>query len=324
MKKTLFIALLAAVVATSCSSSDDPKPVVDPIKEDFSAATTGTLNITNWTVVKEQGTLDWSVSKYGPNKYAEITTYKQPTGNYATWLVSPALDVENAANKTVSFDVAYNYWKDGNKLEVYALTDPDPTKGTKTLLQVTIPTGVVSATGPNYAYEVWYNTGSVDLSQFKSKIYIGIKYTGSETATTTYRFDNFKFNAEPAEGEVSDKAIAIDKASLAASQDSSIKWVTGYVVGFANTSKTADFELIKANFTSAQNTNIVIAAKADETDISKCMAVALPNKSSLRDEINLYTNSSKVLGKQIIVRGVLTKYFGTHPGIKSTSAYVLK
>lgn len=94
-------------------------------------------------------------------------------------------------------------------------------------------------------------------------------------------------------------------------------WVTGYIVGAVNDKSISD-----AAFTAPflLKTNILIAATASETDVSKCVPVQLP-AGAVRDALNLIDHAD-LLGKQVTLKGNLENYFG-QPGLKGVSAYVM-
>ena len=91
-------------------------------------------------------------------------------------------------------------------------------------------------------------------------------------------------------------------------------WVKGYIVGYVKGTPTQ----LSSNdvfFTAenASNTNIVIAASSSETDVNKCMPIQLSRDH--RADFALDANPG-MLGKEVIMTGQLTKYFGV-PGIKN-------
>ncbi len=93
-------------------------------------------------------------------------------------------------------------------------------------------------------------------------------------------------------------------------------WMTGYIVGAVNDKSISD-AAFAAPF--SLKTNLLIAASATETDVTKCVPVQLP-AGALRDALNLVDNVGN-LGKQITLQGNLESYF-TKNGMKSTSKYV--
>ncbi len=96
-------------------------------------------------------------------------------------------------------------------------------------------------------------------------------------------------------------------------------WVKGYIVG-SSAGKTAA-EMTNATGTAASASNIFIAAKADETDYTKCIPVQLP-AGTVRSSLNLQANPDN-LGKAVSVNGSLEKYFG-QPGVKTVTEFELE
>ncbi len=92
-------------------------------------------------------------------------------------------------------------------------------------------------------------------------------------------------------------------------------WVTGYIVG----SVKAGVNDVESNSDvifgadAEMDNNILIAASADETDWTKCLAVELPQGSAFRASVNLVDNPG-VLKKAILVNGNLASFLGM-PGI---------
>ena len=68
----------------------------------------------------------------------------------------------------------------------------------------------------------------------------------------------------------------------------------------------------------ARDNNILIAGSANETDIVKCVCVALPS-GDVRNAVNLKDNAGN-LGKKVSVQGDLETLYGI-PGVRNTSAY---
>lgn len=120
---------------------------------------------------------------------------------------------------------------------------------------------------------------------------------------------------QPGEGTgTSDDPFSVD-AVISGTATGTGVWMTGYIVGAINDKSISDaafagpFQL---------TTNILVAAKAGETDITKCVPVQLPN-GDVRTQLNLVDNASN-LGKQVTLKGDPATYFGTK-GFKNTSAY---
>jgi len=91
-------------------------------------------------------------------------------------------------------------------------------------------------------------------------------------------------------------------------------YVKGYIVGWVEGQVLADGAHFNANAT--VKTNILIADNANETDLSKCMPVQLPN-NDVRSGMNLQEHP-EFYGKAVILYGELAKYFGA-AGVKSVT-----
>ena len=104
------------------------------------------------------------------------------------------------------------------------------------------------------------------------------------------------------------QAIALAEAEAA--------WVKGYIVGYVTgqvLSSGARFTSTAPEGETVSNTNLLIAASASETDVNKCMPIQLSR--DYRADFALDANPG-MLGKEVIMTGQLTKYFGV-PGIKN-------
>lgn len=107
-----------------------------------------------------------------------------------------------------------------------------------------------------------------------------------------------------------------DAAQVLAGATGTDVWFTGYIVGAVN-----DKSINDAAFTApfSLKTNVLVAAAAGETDVTKCVPVQLP-AGAVRDALNLVDHADN-LGKQVTLKGNLETYFGTK-GMKSVLAYV--
>ena len=96
-------------------------------------------------------------------------------------------------------------------------------------------------------------------------------------------------------------------------------WVKGVIVGQAiKTLKETEFQ---PPFTGEAGTNIVLAAKAGETNITKIIPIQLAKdskaKQAVRDGVNLPQNASN-LSKTILLYGTLEKYLSA-AGVKNVT-----
>ncbi|MRJ09601.1 hypothetical protein EDL98_00655 [Ornithobacterium rhinotracheale] len=93
-------------------------------------------------------------------------------------------------------------------------------------------------------------------------------------------------------------------------------WAEGFIVGTIKSPKQP--EIGQSNWT--MNSNILIAASKDETNVENCLVIELPKK--IRARINLVDNP-KNFKKAIKVKGDLIAYYGK-PGLKNTKEFEFK
>lgn len=111
-----------------------------------------------------------------------------------------------------------------------------------------------------------------------------------------------------------DTPLTVAQAQLATGNN----YVRGYIVGYLPNAAGMNLtNVVFAAPTSANdNTNIVLAESADETNGSRCLPVALPS-GEMRSALNLVDNA-QLLGQEILLYGSSEKYFGA-PGLKNVS-----
>lgn len=119
-----------------------------------------------------------------------------------------------------------------------------------------------------------------------------------------------------AAGEFNDAYCVGDVKALFADGDTLKNvWVKAYIVG---TAKSNMNNVIFGNGDGTQSTNLVIAAKADESNAAKCLPVELP-KGKMREALNLVDNPDN-LGKQVWLNGNIIKYMSV-AGLKGVADY---
>jgi hypothetical protein len=171
------------------------------VDENFDSGTNGeSAAINGWSVVKVEGDRDWQIKVYTDNKdgststYAQASAYNGKSEVYEYWLLTPAIDMDKATNKSMSFETAKAYWASSSSLEVYILDSKDLSAAHKEK-----PENVRLAQDSDVDH-TFISSGNIDLSAQTGVKYIGFRYVakgGSES--TTFRLDNFKF------GEISNK-----------------------------------------------------------------------------------------------------------------------
>lgn len=116
-----------------------------------------------------------------------------------------------------------------------------------------------------------------------------------------------------------DDPYTIEEA-MAIQDQSRNGWVKGFIVGSVKpgVATVASNDDIIFGAAAEMDNNLVIATSKDETDWTKCMTVALPQGSALRQYGNLADNPA-VYQKSILVSGTLSTYLGL-PGVQGTGA----
>lgn len=148
----------------------------------------------NWNNVTVSGNMPWSWSSYSNDGYAIVTGY-QGTPPFDMWLVTSPLDIEHAAQPTLSFRTKMNlYNSTESKFEVYILDSPDPREATvKEQLNATL------AAGPSPSgWSDWVTSGAIDLSKWNDGIYyIGFRYSSPRASRySTWQLDDVKFGVQ--------------------------------------------------------------------------------------------------------------------------------
>lgn len=105
-----------------------------------------------------------------------------------------------------------------------------------------------------------------------------------------------------------DQVVALESAN-----ETDRGWIRGYIVGAVAPeveTVTSNTDIEWAAPTVLANT-LVIGPSTDTNDFSRCLVVALPPESALRQYGNLRSNPSN-LGKEILIQGSFEKYMGTY------------
>ena len=145
----------------------------------------------DWLNVQVSGNKAWYTTSFDGNTYAAMTGYLG-TPPFDSWLITPAVAISKADNKTLSFRTQVaGYGSTTSKFEVYLLSSSDPATATLTKLNPTLAT----PTGGSPTYSDWV-TAQLDLSQYDGTYYIGFRFYATADANyATWCLDDVKFNA---------------------------------------------------------------------------------------------------------------------------------
>ena len=313
-----------AYIMNGDTIGDIPAEEVKAIFSETFASGQGEFTVKNVTVPTEMGAEVWTWDSY---KYMKATSYVNDTDYAAeSWLISPEVDLSNATNATLTFEYVARYFTNLQENITLWITESN----TENWQQLTIPNHVLQND-----WKPFVKSGDIDLNAYKGKkVKIGFKYKCTEKAGT-YELMNISIEDRavgetpeepetPTENESSKEnpftvATAISKYN--ASKPMADTWVKGYIVGYVN-GKSIDGSILNdlSSITDENKTNLLIADSKTETDYKNCLVLQLPS-GDVRNALNLKDNPSN-LGKEVIVKGSLEKYFGTY-GLKSITEYVL-
>jgi hypothetical protein len=146
----------------------------------------------DWANVQVSGDKAWYQTSFSNNGYAAMTGYKGTQPPFDAWLITPALDIKNATNKTFSFRTQVaGYGSTTTVFEVYILNSLDPTAASvKVKLNPALAKPSTTAT-----YSDWVKSGDIDLSQWADGNYfIGFRFYATKDANyATWCVDDVTF-----------------------------------------------------------------------------------------------------------------------------------
>ncbi len=169
-----------------CNGGGGVTPV-DEIHEYFDDAVNyEDINIEGWVNAMITGDRRWQGKEYNTEKYAQATGYNSGLSEMVTWLITPPVKTDN--DNKLSFLSAKAYWEhqSDNGLTVWASTDFDG-ENIETATWVELNARIANENDPDHE---WIESGEIDLSAFPDYCYIGFKYFGSETESTSFRLDD--------------------------------------------------------------------------------------------------------------------------------------
>ena len=280
----------------------------------------------DWTNTKVSGDKAWYQTTFSNNGYAAMTGYKGTQPPFDSWLITPALDVKNAANKNFSFRTQVaGYGSTTTIFEVYVMTSNDPEKATLTKLSPALATASTTAT-----YSDWVQSGNIDLSSYGDAVYVGFRFYATQDANyATWCVDDVKFGdasetpetpSTPTGAGTKDEPYTVAEVKTAYVEGSAISaWVEGYIVGSVD-GMSISSNAVFGTGTSTKS-NILISDNPNATSVNDCVPVQLPT-GTVRNALNLVENPGN-LGKKVKLNGSIEKYFGV-AGFKSVTEYELE
>lgn len=153
----------------------------------------------SWYNVVVSGDKAWYQTVFAQtgNGYAAMTGYKGTNPPFDAWLITPYLDIENAASKILTFRTQVaGYGSTTSVFEVYILDSRDPSTAS---VKVKLNPAIATATGGTPVYSDWKESGEVDLSQWADGCYyIGFRFYATQDANyATWCVDDVTFGLAP-------------------------------------------------------------------------------------------------------------------------------
>ena len=254
---------------------------------------------------------------------AKMTGYEGGVYNAnEDWLISSPVAITGVANAKMTMVYIGRYFNNINEeITIWASTDytfdDDPTAAT----WAHVPATLTEANNWND-----FITTDIDLTDYVGQtVTIAVKYTSTDTKAGTMEIQSITIQegeaggggggggVTPGIGEGSgtqDDPYNV-AAGIGLQNDEPIAWVHGYIVGAVKngTSTVSSNNDIIWSGTFDSQTNVVIADDPNCNEIDLCVIVNLPAGKPLRAQVNLVDNPDN-LGKMLLVKGKLRKYFG--------------
>lgn len=207
--QTATVALSGVGVSVDNPFSLDESSPVSTLVEDFETGTVSSTSMPNGWKNENQSTNDrkWEVRTFNSNKYAQMSAFGG-TGAYSTWLISPAVDL-NQINKTnVKFDWNSGF-ANGAELKVYVLQLNSGVM-VKNLVKTINDATNTAGYGASFVNE------TLDLSSYSGIGFLAFEYVGdtNATTTTTYQVDNVNISSSLAVGDISKSKINLVKNTI--------------------------------------------------------------------------------------------------------------
>ncbi|OHX63920.1 hypothetical protein NH26_20125 [Flammeovirga pacifica] len=147
--------------------------------------------IEGWNNIIEEGSSKWFVNEFSNNGYANLSVFRSGERR-KVWLITPILDVENAANKTLSFDTREEF-STGASFKVMVSSNYDGSKAPSEFTWTELTGLTISNDGQN-GYGTWTSTGDIDMSSY-GNVVVAFVFDGEENIKDGgYSIDNIRFN----------------------------------------------------------------------------------------------------------------------------------
>jgi hypothetical protein len=157
-------------------------------EEDFNSYSLGTWSAQNIIGANQFWLID-SIHGVAGSACAKMSGYDGGSHQNEDWLISPALDFDTYINETLVFETASNY--SGLELEVLISNEYDGV-GDPNDYEWEDLTAILSPGGWS-----WTNSGNIDVSSMAgTEVYIGFKYTSTDSESMTWEVDDILITGE--------------------------------------------------------------------------------------------------------------------------------
>lgn len=150
------------------------------------------IALDGWFNKDLSGTRNWQGKNYNSNNYAQVSG--GGSGLNDSWLITPAIDLAEAVNPTLSFDICTGYYQ-GAKLQILISEDfngADPL----TASWVDITSYFYIPNFPSDSFGKLAPAGIMKLDNYRTKFYLAFRYTGDMGAnpkvSATFQIDNLQ------------------------------------------------------------------------------------------------------------------------------------
>ena len=166
------------------------------LKEDFEA-TSGEVNIPNWTNYSEAGSKKWRAydDANSLSRATRMGSFRSGDESTISWLITKGINLDSTAEEYLSFETSTSF-ADGSTLEVLISENWDGEAATITAANwVALPARIASN---NDDFNRFKNSTFINVSGYSGTAYIAFKYTGTgnEDFDGTYELDNITIIAK--------------------------------------------------------------------------------------------------------------------------------
>ena len=152
------------------------------------------INLPGWSNVSlNNGAKKWEARIFSNNKYAQLSAFGSGETNMNTWLITPAINMDNTTNELLLFGSKIGF-ANGVAVTVLISTNYDGS-GTAAAVNAATWTPLNPTMAPQtQSYPTdFVSSGPVDISSYNGNVHIAFRYVGSSTGiNSTYQIDNIK------------------------------------------------------------------------------------------------------------------------------------